>query len=168
MAKLARLFPALALAGLMLMSAARAQKPIEPKPAPEGPLAKLCAPDPKDDELRKLMKERVKASAEYVRQSGLRLGNIKEEDYMAQFTGYMAASKRLGEYTSELVNTPEEKIAALTLEFERAKDFEKRIKERTDAGVGSPFLKDGAREYRLDAEIQLLKAKKEFEKSKQK
>lgn len=169
-----RLALSTALALLLWAGTALAQKPIDPKPvllpepAPEGSLAKLWAADPKDDEVRKLMKERVKTSDEYLRQLESRLGNIKEEDYQTQISTFMAASKRLTDYVLELANTPDEKVAVLTLQLEQAKGFEKKMKQRSEAGNGPPHFAIGARLQRLDAEIQLLKAKKEFEKPKQK
>jgi len=146
---------------------APAQKPADPKLAEPRPIEikNLLKADPKDDELRKLMKERVKDYGEHLRVLQARLGTVPGEDYINQISEFKSTSMRLAESLLELVDSPEEKIAALTVHLEIAKEFEKKIKTRSDAGAGPPHVATGARAYRLDAEIKLLKAKKELEKS---
>ena len=161
---------------LVLLSAgyAPAQKPsdpqrIDPKPTAldkDPLLAELLKAEPKDNELRKLQKARYWEAAELLRQLEPRLGNISGGDYTAQVTEVHLTQQRLLHSGLDLADKPEVRIALFAKFVEQAKAFEANAKIRADSGSGPALNLNRARYYRLDAEIQLLKAKQEFEKTK--
>ncbi len=126
-------------------------------------IAKLLKEDPKDDELRKLMKARCVALAELRKDLEARLGRIPTEDYTTQVTDLNLTTQRYLQGCLELTEIHEDKLAVLALFVQIAKDFEAKTKERVSQGVGPPIFLTRARCNRMDMEVQLLRAKKEVD-----
>ena len=157
---------------MLLGSNARAEQPAkmpaEAKPAVEldPVIAKLLKEDPKDDELRKLMKARCVGLAAVRKQLEGRLGAVTQEDFTAQITDLDLTTQRYLQGCLELADAPEDRLAVLTRFVQSARDFEAKIEFRTSRGVGAPHLLTRAQCNRMDMEIQLLRAKKEIDKAK--
>ena len=157
---------------MLLGSNARAEQPakapVEAKPAVEldPVIAKLLKEDPKDDELRKLMKARCVGLAAMRKQLEPRVGAITQEDFTAQIIDLDRTTQRCLQGCLELADSSEDKLAVLTQFVQIAKDFEAKIEQRTSKGVGAPYILTRAQCNRMDMEIQLLRAKKEIDKAK--
>ena len=157
---------------MLLGSNARAEQPakapVEAKPAVEldPVIAKLLKEDPKDDELRKLMKARCVGLAAVRKQVEGRLGAISLEEFNAQSTELYLTTQRYLQGCLELADVPGDRLAVLTRFVQLAKDFEAKIEDRTTKGVGAPYILTRAQCNRMDMEIQLLRAKKEIDKAK--
>jgi hypothetical protein len=157
------------------VGSAAAQAPRQQKP-PDEPAVRLPAlltakplkAEPKDDALRKLLKARYNEA----------VGELKalyeEEDYASKngvdrltHVGDLHEPwHRLVEAGLELCDKPAEKVALLSQYLEVAKEAEKLTQARYDAGrVRSSDLHQ-ARYERLDAEILLLRTKREADQAK--
>lgn len=125
--------------------------------------AKPLKEDPGDDELRKRLKARYNAA----------VGEVKwwyEADHMS---GHYAITRlylpdhffdpwhRLVRAGLEVFDTPAEKVFLLSQYLEAAKEHEKFLEERYDAGRITIEWVHRARAERLNAEIQLLWAKRQ-------
>jgi hypothetical protein len=152
---------------LVTGSAARAQQGEERDPSkvklPALLSAKALAALPGDDEPRKLLKAKYNEAAgeakscyqEYWR------GDCSQD----QLYG---ACKRLVQASLELTDKQAERVALLTRYVETTAAAEKIMQERFEVGRCSIGDVHRARYERLDAEIRLLRAKREPEKTKDK
>ncbi len=132
--------------------------------------AKSLKEDPQDDELRKLLKARyneaVSEAKAYYEQEQLANRNAVEltrnEDYRYRML------QRVVQAGLDLCDTPAEKIALLKQYLEVTKEDEKRTQARYDAHRIPIGDLNRARYERLDAEIRVLRAKREADKAKDK
>jgi hypothetical protein len=123
--------------------------------------AKPLKEDPKDDELRKLLKARYNEGVGEVK--------MRHEQYKFGLGGIddlFQAGQRLVQAGLELHDKSAEKVVLLTQYLELTKDIEKLSQTRYDAGLSQPAELCRARYQRLDAEIQLLRAKREADRDK--
>jgi hypothetical protein len=155
--------------------AAQAPQPQKPPDKPQVKLpallsAKTLKVDPKDDELRKLLKARyneaVSEAKAYYEMVQLANRNAVELDRNEDYRYRML--QRVVEVGLELCYTPAEKVALLTQYLEVTKEDEKRTQARYDAHRIPISDLHRARYERLDAESRLLRAKRESEKAKDK
>ena len=129
-------------------------------------IAKLLKEDPKDDELRKLIKARCMALAELRKGLEERLGRIPTEDYSTQLTDLNLTTQRYLQGCLELTEVHEDKLAVLTRFVQIAKDYEIKMEQRALVGNWPPSNLTRARCNRMDMEIQLLRAKRDVDKGK--
>jgi hypothetical protein len=149
---------------LVTYSAAQVPQPQPVKPEVKLPHLLTAEPlkeDPRDDELRKLLKARYNEV----------VGEVKGlyQLYMAgrgSIDIFAEAGQRLVQAGLELYDKPAEKVTLLTQYLELTKEVEKLAQARHDAGQVFVTEIHRARYQRLDAEIQLLRAKREAEKAK--
>jgi hypothetical protein len=150
---------------LTLAGTSAAQLPPQKPPEQPGekPPALLAAQphkeDPQDDELRKLLKARynealAEAKTYYEDEKSPRDRLIHYDDLYGRW-------QRLVQAGLELCDKPAEKVSLLTQYVEVNKDMERGIQERVDVGREVEYALHRARYQRLDAEIQLLRAKRE-------
>lgn len=151
---------------LMLTSYSAPQAP-QPQPAQPGTkvqdllTGRPLKEDPKDDELRKLLKARYnEALAEVEGRSNL------FKNGRAPFDSIAEPSQRLLRAGLELCDKPADKVALLTQFVERTKAVEKYAQARLESARGTGPELRRLRYQRLDAEIQLLRAKREADKAK--
>jgi hypothetical protein len=146
------------LVNALLTSFASAQQPGEPEPDLPA-LAKLAPAkeDPKDDTLRKLLKERYNAALGELR--GRYEGAVR--GHGVSFDTMFAPAKRVVDAALALSADAAEQVALLEKYVAFAKDAEKFVQECLDAGVRTYTRADlhEATYFRADAEIQLLRAK---------
>jgi hypothetical protein len=120
--------------------------------------ARPMEPAKGDDELRKLLKERYNAALDEVQVRHKQvLGGIGSVSAMA------LAGRRLLKARLALCDKPAERVPVYEEHLELAREVEKIQKARHDAGQVSVADWDEARFYRLDLEIELLRAKKAAE-----
>lgn len=142
-----------------------------PEPQPNGPAldeGKLPVkferykPDPKDDELKKLLKERFNAALDEVeaRYRMLVSGMVITLDVLPD------AQRRLVIAGLELREEPADKIELLKNNVEVARAIEKLIQGRAELRRARTTELYRATHFRLDAEIELLRAKQATEKAK--
>jgi hypothetical protein len=116
--------------------------------------------DPKDDELRKLLKARYNEAL--VEKGGLykmyRAGQ-------GSFGSFAEARQRLLQAGLELCDKPADKVALLTQFVKLTKAAEKVAQARFEAARGTESALHRLRYQRLGAEIQLLRAKREAAKA---
>ncbi len=155
---------------LTLVGSAAAQAP-QPQKPPAQPQVKLPAiltakplqDDPKDDELRKLLKARYNEAVSelkaYYEEESLGVDRLYTLDELYK------PWQRLVQAGLELCDKPAEKVALLTQYVEITKEAEKNHKARYDAGRESIKYLHRARYERLDAEIQLLRANREADRA---
>ena len=152
---------------LLALAASPDPEPKDPK-AKEGVtikldpfIAKLVEPDAKDSEVVKLQKERARERAIYVvkTQELLKVGDAKSFWNSAHFGEYSKEQRTLWENLAGLVSKPEDKLKCAEMRVEGAKEFEKFIEKRVDAGLDPSQNQDFAKAARIDAEIDLLKLK---------
>jgi hypothetical protein len=154
---------------LALLTAGRLVAPDkDPKDDPPKPTKGILSykplkADPKDDELRKLQIERYNAALEELQALSQKVVNGSKSP-----GSYFDAGKRVVESGLEIYDKPQDRITLLTDYVELAKDTEKVFKAQLEAGRMAADVYHQARYYRLDAEMQLLKAKRAAEKSKDK
>jgi hypothetical protein len=150
----------------MLASYSAAQAP---QPQPEEDETKAPAlltgqplkEDPKDDELHKLLKARYNEAL--VEVEGL---SRMYQAARASYDSVAEARQWLLQAGLELCDKPADKVALLKRYVERTKAAEEIAQSRLDAGRGTESAIHRARYQRLDAEIQLLRAKREADKAK--
>jgi hypothetical protein len=153
---------------VLLAAAAAAQAPQGHADGPEQNLpafltAKPIAEDPSDDELRKLLKARYnEAVGEVNALYAMYLAGRSDMDLFAD------AGQRLVQAGLELYDNPSDKIALLTQYVELTKGLESLAQARHDAGQAIISDLHRARYQRLTAEIQLLRAKREANRAKEK
>jgi hypothetical protein len=112
--------------------------------------------DPRDDDLRKLLKERYnEAVAEVAVRYQRLLGGVETPDSV------FAGAQRLVRAGLELKEKPADQVALREKYVALAKAVEKSVEERVQAGTKSygPADLHQAKYERADAEIQLLRAK---------
>ena len=151
---------------LMLASNSAAQAP---QPQPDQPETKLPAlltakplkEDPKDDELQKLLKARYNEAVGEVKE--IYESWIKGKVIIGSFAG---AGQRLVQAGLELYDKPADRVELLTQFVELTKEAEKSAQALHDIGKLASADLHRARYQRLDAEIQLLRAKREADKAK--
>jgi hypothetical protein len=122
--------------------------------------AKEVTPGPNDDDLRKLQIERYNAV--------LREAQVRFRQYQTgqgvPYTLLSEVVRRLIQAHRELAHTPAEEVAFLQQGVDFMKERERAAEEQFKAGQVSRADLDQARYFRLDAEIELLKAKRKLEK----
>jgi hypothetical protein len=151
---------------LMLASSSAAQTPQSQAEKAETKVPALLTgqplkEDPKDDELRKLLKARYNEAL--VEVEGL---SRMYQAARASYDSVAEARQRLLQAGLELCDKPADKVALLTQFVERTKEAEKIAQARLEAARGTESAIHRARYQRLDAEIQLLRAKREAAKAK--
>ncbi len=143
--------------------AAAASQPQPEQPAPKVPALLAAQPlkeDPRDDELRKLLKARYnEAVAEVKALHKMLLAGRGTID------SCVGAGRRLVQAGLELCDKPADKVTLLTQFVELTQMAEKSIQARLAFNGTSADL-HRARYQRLDAEIQLLRARREADKAK--
>jgi len=153
-------------------SAAPAPQPQKPADEPEVKLPALLAgkplkEDPKDDELRKLLKARYNEALgearEYYELRGRPFVCLRGDP-----DDLYEPWQRLVQARLEVCDSPPEKVALLTQYVEMTKEAEKYDQVRYDAGRVPITILHRARYERLDAELKLLRAKREADKVKDK
>jgi hypothetical protein len=150
----------------MLASSSAAQAPQrQPEQGEEKAPALLTGQplkeDSKDDELRKLQKARYNEALFEV--EGLtKLYQLAR----ASYDSLAEARQRLLQAGLELCDKPADKVALLTQFVERTRAAEKIAQARHEAGRGTESALHRARYQRLDAEIQLLRAKRAADQAK--
>jgi hypothetical protein len=125
---------------------------------------RLVAVEDGDDELRKLLKERVKmALAQYA------LTRAREDivpDKSAWLDTLITAHRKAVETALELLTSPEEQALILESLLWAAIDVEQNFKDRVDRFLALPQDYYGVRGYRLDVEIALVKVKRKIKSEK--
>jgi hypothetical protein len=109
-----------------------------------------------DDELRRLLKERFNAAL-----SELQARYMEYTAGKASIEHLMEASRRLLDSQLELIDKPSDRVAAHEKHVEITKLVEENAKTRWDAGKIAEYELHYTRYVRIDAEIQLLKAKRQ-------
>jgi hypothetical protein len=109
-----------------------------------------------DDELTKLLKERYNAAQREVR-ARLAAHIIIPQNSLEEIFGCF---RRLHNSELELSDKPTDRVTVLEKHVKVAKWFEKVQEDLFKSDVGNPESLENARYWRLDAEIQLLKAKR--------
>ena len=159
---------AFALMSWILLPTLTAQQPSQQE-QPKEPEVKLPAIlkskpakiDPKDDELTKLLKARYNEAVGEM--------NAQVERYVsgtAVLDLTLEAGRRLLVSGLEMMDKPADRIAMLEQYLELAKEVEKVTKAQHDAARIPIQQMHQVRYYRLDAEIQLLRAKRKLEQDK--
>jgi RNA polymerase sigma factor (sigma-70 family) len=115
---------------------------------------KPLADDPKDDPLHKLMKERFNAALTEVH-----VGYQRVEAGQGTVEVFFDAAARLKLAGLEMYDDPKEKIALLEKYVELAKEVERIMKARFEAGKAGEDDVQRVRYFRADAEIALLRLK---------
>jgi len=157
---------------LMTLAGSAVSQPLSEKPPTrpeEKPPALLTAKplkaDPKDDELRKLLKARYNAALAEAK--GIyEFENRPGAEVFVDFDRVFGQWQRLVQAGLEVCDTPAEKVALLTQYVELTKDLEKVEQKRFDVGRVPEYDLHRVRYQRLDAEIQLLRAKRDADKAK--
>jgi hypothetical protein len=128
---------------------------------PEQELPALLKPepvkaDPKDDDLRKLLKERYN---EAVTEMNERTRQMRSG--ANTFDSCFVAAQRLVPAGLELNEKPADQVALLEKYVSLAKEYEKLLKDRLEAGIRpfTPAELHQVKYARADTEIQLLRAK---------
>ena len=155
---------------LMTLAGSSASQP-PPKKPPARPeekvptllTAKPLKVDPKDDELRKLLKARYNEALAEAK--GYYEFEKLPVDRIINFDDLYGRWQRLVQAGLELCDKPAEKVTLLTQYVELTKDLEKAEQKRFDAGRVPEYALHRARYQRLDAEVQLLRAKREADKA---
>lgn len=113
------------------------------------------------DDLRKLLKERYATAraeiAEQTRQMKFARFDVNE---------FLGASQRLLRSGLELFDDPKDRVAFLSKHVKTLKSMEESMQARVNAGRGKMIDLFRVRYDRLDAEIHLLRAKREPDKAK--
>jgi hypothetical protein len=146
-------FTALALS--LVLGQPDKKQPAAPKLDPL--IEKAATPDPKDSDLRKLMKERVRERAQY-------LVRVQEMIAIGRwdatfFSEVVKNEALLWENVAELLDQQADKVKCFEKRVEKFKEFEKFIAAGVDVGNQPPQNLNLAKAARLDAEIALLKLK---------
>jgi hypothetical protein len=126
--------------------------------------AKPLKADPKDDELRKLLKARyndvlAEAQAYWKTDKAPGTSIINLDDPYGRYQRLVQAGLAVRE-------TPAERVALLAQYVELTRQLEKETKKRVDEGRWEAPALHRARYERLDAEVQLVRAKREAAKAK--
>ena len=155
----------LTLAGRSASQPPSEKPPTRPEEKPPALLtAKPLQIDPKDDELRKLLKARYNEALAEAK------ANYEFEklpvDRLVNFDDLYGRWQRLVQAGLELCDKPAEKVALLTQYVDLTKDLEDAEQKRFDAGRVPEYALHRARYQRLDAEVQLLRAKREADRAK--
>ncbi|OAI39038.1 hypothetical protein AYO40_06160 [Planctomycetaceae bacterium SCGC AG-212-D15] len=129
--------------------------------------AKPLRVDPKDDEMRKLLKARYNEAVSYGKAYYIMRSN-PEANFAPDQDGFYALWKRIVDAGLDLCDAPPEKVKLFSQYVEVAREAEALEKARHEAGrvPASDFHR--ARYERIDAEVRLLRAKREMERGKDK
>ena len=170
--------PWLSLCLLLVLAGNSPSETPQSEKAPDKPKVKLPAllaakplkAGPQDDELRKLLKARyneaVSEARDYYELEHLASTSAIEMDANE---GYRyQALHRVMQAGLEVFEKPAEKVAFLKQYLEVLKAAEKRTQAKNDVGRNRLGDLNRARYERLDAEIRLLRAKREADKAKDK
>lgn len=120
----------------------------------------LLKPEPGDDELRKLLKERHNAAT---REYAIYNSRIEIDPLAWILEQMLACNRRRAEVALELFSKPEDQVRILQTLFDEAKKLETVVENRFRAGGVAGALSvdvEKARGGRLDVEIMLVKAKR--------
>jgi len=142
----------------------RQQPANRPEPKPPTLLrSKPVEEDPRDNALQKLLKARYnEAIAEVKCNYTMWLGGKASLDMIAD------VAHRLVESGLDLYEQPAERVTLLEQYVELMREIEKITQEKRDAWVASAAEFHRARYLRLDAEIQLLRSRREADRAKDK
>jgi outer membrane protein TolC len=147
---------------LVLLGAAAVGRaaPDDKPDLPRGPLDKFKALElaKGDDEERKLLKERYNVAVEV-----LKIELVLFQSGIRDWTEVAQATQRLYEAQIELCETPAERVAVREQQLQLARDLEHLASSKFEAGNGTKSDVSRARYFRIDAELQLLRAKKAAE-----
>jgi hypothetical protein len=170
------LAPSLTLCLLLATLGHSIEQPAPPQKSPDKPRLRLPAllssqplkEDPKDDPMRKLLKARYNAAVaeaiDYFEQEDLAKDHAVCRLY-SQDQLY-AMWQRVVKSGLEVCETPAQKVALLAQYLEVAREAEKELETNYSAGRCSIGDVQRARYERLDAEIQLLRARRDVERAK--
>jgi hypothetical protein len=153
----------LSLALFLLPASYSAAQAPQRRPDPSGTklpsllTAKPVKEDPKDDELRKLLKARYNDAVGEMKV----LSKMYREGRAGTDALLNEAGQRLVRAGLELYDKPAERVALLTQYVELTMLVEKVVQGRYDTGQPVARELHRARYQRLDAEIRLLRAKRE-------
>ena len=147
---------------------AQAPQPQQPPGQPQRKLPALVAAkpikeDPKDDELRKLLKARHNEAVAEMK--------ARYQEFLAgraTFDVVAEVAQRLVQSGLEVSDQPAERVALLTQYLEVTTEVEKIAQLRVGAATVSVTELHKARYHRLDAEIRLHRAKREAGETKEK
>jgi hypothetical protein len=114
-----------------------------------------------DDDLRKLLKERYNAAARGL-DVQLKMYYAGKTDLEPVFKAY----QRVCASQLELTDDPKEQVQALVLLVDIAKGIEQCVEARVTAGRAGGGDLEAAHYFRLDAEVQLLKAQRKAKEKK--
>ncbi len=178
MKSVTRLLPTRALCLLMMLGGLSAAQTPQPQKRPETPEVKYPPPlsanplkeEPDDGPERKLLKARYNAAVGELKDyyEFAALANKHGISRLYTPDGLYGPWKRLVQAGLELYDKPADKLVLLTQYLEITKEVEKDAQAQYDAGRTRIGDLHRARYERLDAEIRLLRAKREADKAKDK
>jgi hypothetical protein len=116
-----------------------------------------------DDDLRKLLKARFDEASAELNESILESRNVR-----FSMESLFSAEQRLLQSALELYDQPKDRVAFLSEHIKTLKAIETQMQERFKGGSGRRVDVHRARYFVLDAEIQLLRARREADKAKEK
>lgn len=120
-------------------------------------------PGTRDNELQKLLKDRYNVA--------LKVAQVRVEEHLngrSSVDSIFEQAKHLLTSELELTDIPKEHVKVREKQLQLAQDMEKVAQARYDSGRLSIADYEQARYFRLDAEIQLLRAKQKAEAAKPK
>ena len=120
-------------------------------------LPAALAPE-RDPEIRRLLKEGYNAAA-----MAYQAEKKKLESGKSRLETVISISKQLTEAESELAETPEQVMAAWENELNRCKELVSENERRIQVGALAPLDQYAASIARLSAEIEILRAKRQFQ-----
>jgi hypothetical protein len=163
------------LLALLGHAAARAAPPEKPADKPKLRLpalvsGELLKEEPNDDPLRKLLKARYNAAVSEARDhfEFEHLARHRAVELLFNQDQLYALLQRVVKSGLELCDKPAEKVALVSKYLDFAKEAERTQEDWHKAGKCRIGDVHRARYERLDAEIQLLRAKREMERAKEK
>jgi hypothetical protein len=157
---------------MALAGTSSSQEP-QPKEKPGEPKTKLPAllasnplkADPADNELRRLLKARYNEAVSEAKAFYMEEPFIDRIDTQDALYGRW---QRVVQAGLELCDKPADKVTLLSQYVDVAKELEQETKSRCDAGRLPIYHLHRARYQRLDAEIQLMRARRDAENPKDK
>ncbi len=155
--------------GVLAVSVAGAgQPPVPPRPTGEGKGAGWMSAEPRksapgDDDLRKLLVARYNAALAVVQARDQELSTGGRVEVVAALS---KAARHLLDAELELADNPAEQLLAYGRALKYARSVERMLEARREAGTATLADVERAHYHALDAEIQLLKAKRKADKAK--
>jgi hypothetical protein len=108
-----------------------------------------------DDEMQALLNARFDSATKALRAERIKLDNGK-----STFEAVYQAARRVRDAEVELSTTPDGQITALTKHVALMLQFERDAAKRIDTGALAPGDAEAPRYWRLNAEVELLRAKR--------